>query len=62
VRGARVELRWQGRARLFVDGADRGIHDGGWVHDEAAGVHTYRIVVGDSRCGFIYANLGPGDR
>lgn len=54
---SRVELRWPGRARLFVDGADRGEHDGGFVHEDARGVHTYRIVVGESRCGFVYANL-----
>jgi hypothetical protein len=55
--GDRVELRWPGRAQLFVDGVDRGEHDGGFVDDAAAGVHTYRIVVGESRCGFVYANL-----
>lgn len=52
-----VELRWTGRARLFVDGADAGEHDGGWVHGPAAGVHSYRIEIGSSRCSFIYANL-----
>jgi hypothetical protein len=52
-----VELRWQGRARLFVDGADRGEHDGAFTHGDADGVHTYRVVIGDSRCGFVYANL-----
>lgn len=52
-----VELRWTGRARLFVDGVDTGEHDGGWVHTAAAGVHTYRIQIGSSRCGFVYANL-----
>ncbi len=57
VRGDRVELRWTGVAQLFVDGQDRGEHDGGWIHADAAGPHTYRIVVGDSRCGFVYANL-----
>ena len=54
---SRVELRWNGRAHLYVDGVDRGEHDSGWVHDDAAGVHTYRIRQGDSRCGFVYANL-----
>ena len=52
-----VELRWSGRARLFVDGVDRGVHDGGFVHRDAAGPHTYRLEVGGSRCGFVYANL-----
>jgi len=55
--GERVELRWPGRARLFVDGVDRGVLDGGFVDDHAGGVHTYRIVVGESRSGFVYANL-----
>jgi hypothetical protein len=54
---ARVELRWTGEARLFVDGVDRGVHEGGWVHDAAAGVHTYRIERARSKCGFVYANL-----
>lgn len=52
-----VELRWAGRARLFVDGADVGEHDGGYVDHHAAGTHTYRLVRGRSRCGFVYANL-----
>jgi hypothetical protein len=54
---ARVELRWLGRGRLFVDGIDRGLHDGAYRHTGVTGVHTYRIEVGDSRCGFVYANL-----
>lgn len=54
---ARVELHWSGTATVFVDGVDRGAHDGGWIHDGAAGVHTYRLVRGASRCGFVYANL-----
>lgn len=57
VRGDRVELRWTGTAQLFVDGVDRGEHDGGWTHADAAGPHTYRIVAGESRCGFVYANF-----
>ena len=52
-----VELRWAGRAHLFVDGVDQGEHDGGYVHRGAAGRHTYRIELGASRCGFVYANL-----
>jgi hypothetical protein len=50
-------LAWDGRARLFVDDVDRGEHDGGFVHETAGALHTYRIEVGASRCGFIYANL-----
>ncbi|MDQ3367888.1 MAG: hypothetical protein M3680_20890, partial [Myxococcota bacterium] len=53
----RVELRWQGRARLYVDGRDVGEHDGAFTHAAAAGVHTYRLQLGSSRCGFVYANL-----
>lgn len=55
--GTRVELRWRGLGRLFVDNQDRGAHDGRFVDDAAAGVHTYRLEVGKSRCGFVYANL-----
>ncbi len=50
-------LAWNGRARLYVDDVDRGEHDGGFVHPTAGALHTYRIEVGASRCGFIYANL-----
>ncbi len=50
-------LAWDGRARVFVDDVDRGEHDGGFVHETAGALHTYRIEVGGSRCGFIYANL-----
>ncbi|HVK75888.1 MAG TPA: hypothetical protein VM734_21300 [Kofleriaceae bacterium] len=56
---ARVDLRWTGRARLFVDGVDRGEHDGAWTHTATAGAHTYRIEQDGSRCGFVYANVGP---
>jgi hypothetical protein len=55
---ATVELRWTGRAHLFVDGADLGFHEHGWTHAAAgSAVHTYRIEIGKSRCGFVYANL-----
>lgn len=57
VHGPRVELRWGGTARLFVDGRDLGERTGGYVHATAGVPHTYRIVVGASRCGFVYANL-----
>lgn len=52
-----ITLAWDGVARLFVDDLDRGEHDGGFVHETNGELHTYRIVVGASRCGFIYANL-----
>jgi hypothetical protein len=52
-----VTLAWDGVARLFVDDVDRGEHDGGFVHETNGAIHTYRIVMGRSRCGFIYANL-----
>lgn len=47
------------RARMFVDGVDRGEHDGAFTHTDvdAAAAHTYRIVLGASRSGFVYANL-----
>jgi hypothetical protein len=54
---ARVDLKWTGRARLFIDGADAGEHDGGYTHAASADPHTYRIEAGASRCGFLYANL-----
>ncbi len=57
VTGARVTLAWRGTARVFVDDEDRGEHAGGFVHDSGGAVHTYRIVLGASRSGFIYANL-----
>jgi hypothetical protein len=54
---ATIELRWSGRARLFVDGSDAGEHDGAFTHTTAAGVHTYRLEQGRSHCGFVYANF-----
>jgi hypothetical protein len=50
-------LAWDGTARLFVDGVDRGEYTGGYIHATNGELHTYRIEVGASRCGFIYANL-----
>ena len=50
-------LAWDGKARLFVDDVDLGEHDGGFTHDTAGTSHTYRIELGASRCGFVYANL-----
>jgi hypothetical protein len=56
-----VELRWTGTAELFVDGADQGARDGGGgvTVDVDPDVHTFRITIGASRCGFVYANLDP---
>jgi hypothetical protein len=57
VHGERVDLRWRGLGRLFIDGVDRGKHDGHYVDEAAAGLHTYRLEIAKSRCGFVYANL-----
>jgi hypothetical protein len=57
VRGDRVELAWDGTARLFIDGVDRGEHAARYVHATNGAPHTYRIAVGPSRCGFVYGNL-----
>jgi hypothetical protein len=57
VTGPSVELRWSGTAQLFIDGVDQGEKTGRHVHATGGVPHTYRIVVGASRCGFIYANL-----
>ena len=52
-----IELAWDGTARLFIDGVDRGEHAGGFLHETGGDAHTYRITIGPSRCGFIYANI-----
>lgn len=52
-----VLLAWDGVARLFIDEVDQGEHLGGFVHATDGVLHTYRIAIGPSRCGFIYANL-----
>ena len=52
-----ITLVWDGLAQLFIDGIDAGEHAGGFVAATAGLPHTYRIVVGASRSGFIYANL-----
>ncbi len=57
VNGPSITLRWKGTAQLFVDGQDLGDKTGGYVHASGSLPHTYRIVVGGSRCGFVYANL-----
>ncbi len=56
----RVELRWRGRAELFIDGASAGAHRGGFVHEigtDEGSFHIYRIVRGESRSAWIYVNL-----
>ncbi len=57
VNGPAVALRWKGTAHLFVDGKDLGGKTAGYIHAAGSLPHTYRIVVGGSRCGFVYANL-----
>ncbi|MFT3694081.1 MAG: CehA/McbA family metallohydrolase [Kofleriaceae bacterium] len=57
VTGKTITLAWDGTAHVFVDDQDRGELDGGYVDHPDDKVHTYRIVRGRSRCGFIYANL-----
>ncbi len=57
--GKTIALAWNGTARLFIDDVDQGEHAGGFVHDTGGRLHTYRIAIGPSRSGFIYANL-PG--
>ena len=52
-----MTLAWDGSARLYIDGVDRGDHTGGFTHATDGQLHTYRIVIGTSRCGFVYANL-----
>jgi len=53
-----VTLSWDGIARLYIDDVDRGDHPGGFTHATDGALHTYRIVIANSRSGFIYANLG----
>jgi hypothetical protein len=57
IRGNITTLEWQGTARVFVDNVDRGEHAGQFTHETGGGLHTYRIELGASRSGFIYANL-----
>ena len=57
VTGRSVTLAWTGTAHVFVDDEDRGERDGGFVHDAGEALHTYRIELGRSRSGFIYANF-----
>jgi len=57
VHGATMTLAWAGTARVYVDEVDQGEHDGGFVHATAGRLHTYRIEIGRSRSGYVYANL-----
>jgi hypothetical protein len=57
IAGEVATLEWQGRARVFVDNIDQGEHDGSFTHDTGGALRTYRIELGASRSGFIYANL-----
>ena len=57
VTGALTTLEWRGTARVFVDNVDHGEHAERFTHATAGDVHTYRIEIGTSRSGFVYANL-----
>ena len=52
-----VDLRFTGRAEVFVDGVSAGEHEGHYRAAVDAAPHTFRIVLGHSRSGFIYANF-----
>jgi hypothetical protein len=52
-----ITLAWAGTARLYIDGVDRGEFADGFTHATDGALHTYRIQLGRSRSGFIYANL-----
>jgi len=52
-----ITLAWAGTARLYIDGVDRGELTDGFTHVTNGALHTYRIQLGRSRSGFIYANL-----
>ncbi len=55
----RVQLRWAGPAELWIDGANAGTFRDGHVHEiERGSAHVYRIVIGESRSGWIRVNLG----
>jgi hypothetical protein len=57
ITGPVAMLEWAGTARVFVDNIDHGQHDGRFTHTTEGALHTYRIELGTSRSGFIYANL-----
>jgi hypothetical protein len=57
IKGPRTTLEWSGTAHVFVDNVDQGEHIDRFTHDTGGTLHTYRIELGASRSGFIYANL-----
>jgi len=57
VNGLVTTLEWNGTAHVFVDNIDQGEHAERFIHATGGALHTYRIEVGPSRSGFIYANL-----
>jgi hypothetical protein len=57
VGGPTMTLVWSGTARVFVDEIDLGEHDHSFTHETAGQLHTYRIEIGTSRSGYVYANL-----
>lgn len=57
VSGPRTTLQWSGTAHVFVDNVDQGEHTDRFTHQTGGELHTYRIELGASRSGFIYANL-----
>ena len=57
VTGPLTTLEWDGTARVFVDNVDHGEHTDRFTHETGGSLHTYRIELGASRSGFIYANL-----
>jgi len=57
VAGPLTTLEWKGTARVFVDDVDKGEHTEHFTHATGGELHTYRIELGNSRSGFIYANL-----
>jgi hypothetical protein len=42
---------------VFVDNVDQGEHTDRFTHETGGELHTYRIQLGPSRSGFIYANM-----
>ncbi|HEY5922069.1 MAG TPA: hypothetical protein VIV11_10385 [Kofleriaceae bacterium] len=57
ITGPLTTLEWRGTARVFVDNVDQGEHADRFTHATEGALHTYRIELGTSRSGFIYANL-----
>lgn len=52
-----VVLQFFGEARVFVDGVDQGLHKDQFIAQSDSSPHTFRVVMGRSRSGFIYANF-----